>query len=154
MISITQLYGIITDITDAHLQMQQCFTGDLQQAMASTVTLKYPVVIANVTQVNYAYLSKTLTLSLIFLDKRESGDKNILDLENDLELCANDYYKVLNTNTYKEYFRIETATSQKVADRLKDDVAGWQLTLSVKMLNSICVDDLPFNSTFLNNIKL
>lgn len=152
--TITEIYNIIKNIQASHLQLKDTFVGAVNQAMAQDVVLEYPAVIASVTNVNYSHLKKSLTLNLIFIDKLDSGEKNLLFLENDLELICSDFYKVLTTSTYKEKFNIVSATSQKVADRLKDNVIGWSLVLELSVNDGICATALPFTSEFINNLKL
>lgn len=154
MIKISEIYQLINDIAVNHYQLKTVFIGTPQQAMAKDVALDYPALIVSVGNVTYNKLSKNVVINLLFIDKLESGERNVLHLENSLELIANDFYKIITTPLYKAKLAVNSAVSTKIADRMKDDVIGWLLSIDALVHDDVCIFDLPFDEDFLNTLMI
>lgn len=98
--------------------------------------------------ITYERLRSNISLNCFFIDKLQSGEGNINDVIDDMERVANDWFILLTQQEWiKDYFIIQNARSQPIADRLKDNIAGWLLEFTMLSNTRICLNDLPISGT-------
>ncbi|MEO0132870.1 MAG: hypothetical protein ABIK73_08085 [candidate division WOR-3 bacterium] len=98
-------------------------------------TLKYPALIAYIAtdgEMHRHLLRVNLIVTVI--DKLRDDEQNLLDLESDTLQIVADIYGELNTKIDNQIIAIaEGGRLQKIADKMKDRVVGWQIEIPLRL---------------------
>lgn len=143
--TLRQIDKALEAIAIGHKSVADYFWGDWPDSFESRVQ-KYPAVVCNVqTPVTFTKIT-TITLNVIVADQISAN--NLKEVESDTLQILHDFYRVLkHSPNWKEFAVVETARSDlKFKDRSPDEVAGWQGTYTLKLIESQGLCDLPLSN--------
>ena len=142
--TLRELDRAIEKIADSHDSLEDYFWGDWEDAYDGE-NRKYPLLLANVsTPVEFAKIT-TIKLNLAAVAQVARDQSNLKEVESDTLQYLHDVYKVMK---YSPWWNGFCAVSQasvglKFKDDSADQVAGWQVTLTIKMIEGFGLCDIP-----------
>lgn len=142
--SLNQIRVELKEIATAHLQINEFFWGDLQDAQAKTVV--YPLMNSYFTGNGTSFNKNTsvISMTLEFCDLIYKDDSNLNDVESDLVQICRDVYNTINNSTrWRKIGIVQTATATKFKHGTPDVVACVSLSISFKLRDVSGVCDLP-----------
>jgi len=120
------------------------FWGDWQDSFEGRVQ-KYPAVVCNI-QPNGTFTKiTTLTLNIIVVDRVAKNQSNLNEVESDTLQTLHDFFRVMkHSPNWKDFCAMQTAgPNLKFKDSSPDEVAGWQGSFTLKLMESMGLCDLP-----------
>jgi hypothetical protein len=142
--TLRQLDKALQKIAEAHDLKPDYFWGDWADSFEGRVQ-RYPAIVCNVkTPVNFGKVT-TIQLNIIAVDQVANGEVNLKDVESDTLQMLHDFHKVLKYSpNWNEFCAVQsTSADLKFKDSSPDQVAGWQSTLSIKLIETNGLCDLP-----------
>ena len=142
--TLRQLDKGIEGIAEAHIQVEDYFWGDWEDGFDSKER-KFPFIVANVSTPVAMSKITTLELNLICVDQIKNDDSNLKEVESDTLQILHDFFKTIKyAQNWKDFCAIAYANSNlKFKDAGADKVAGWQLTVNLKLMETTGTCDLP-----------
>jgi hypothetical protein len=120
------------------------FWGDWNDSFEGRVQ-KYPAIVCNVSpNIPFSKVT-TLTLNIVCVDQVSSDQKNLKDVESDTLQVLHDFYRVIkHSPNWKGFCAIQSAGANlKFKDSSPDEVAGWQSSIVLKLIESEGMCDIP-----------
>lgn len=151
-VTLRQLDKALQKIAEAHELKPDYFWGDWSDSFEGRVQ-RYPAIVCNVkTPVTFGKVT-TIQLNIIAVDQVANGEVNLKDVESDTLQILHDFYRVLKyAPNWNAFCSVQSATGDlKFKDSSPDQVAGWQTTLSIKLIDSIGLCDLPLDNYDFNS---
>lgn len=145
--TLRQLDKALQKIAEAHDLKPDYFWGDFNDSYEGRVQ-RYPAIVCNVkTPVNFGKIT-TIQLNIIAVDQVANGEVNLKDVESDTLQMLHDFYRVLKYSpNWNAFCSVQSSTADiKFKDSTADQVAGWQTTFSIKLIDSIGLCDLPLEN--------
>jgi hypothetical protein len=153
--TLRQLDRGVGAIAEGHDAVADYYWGDWVDSFEGRVQ-KYPASIANVSpSVSFGKVTR-LTLNIIIVDQVASDQSNLKDVESDTLQTLHDFYRVFkHSPNWKEFCVVESANVPiKFKDSTPDEVAGWQGSFTIKLIESEGLCDLPLSEyDFTKKIK-
>lgn len=142
--SLNQIRVELKEIASSHLQINEFYWGDLQDAQSKAVV--YPLMNCyyanNGTNLNNN--TSTINIVLEFCDLLYKDDSNLNDVESDLVQICRDVYQTINKSPrWKKLGSVQTATATKFKHGTSDVVACVSLSVSFNLRDGSGVCDLP-----------
>ena len=154
--TLRQINKGLSKIAEKHLQVADYFWGDWGDFFNGGKNRKYLAVIANVTPpITFSSITE-INLNLIAVDQVKDDNFNLDEVESDTLQVLHDFYRILkHSPNWKDIGAIRTNIAPlKFKDKGDDEVAGWQTTLTYKLIESIGICDLPMDDyDFTKKIK-
>lgn len=144
--TLRQIDAALDKVAAGHLQVADYFWGDWQDSYSEREQ-KYPAVVCNVPpNLDFSKITK-LQLNIICVDQVRKGNENLKEVESDTLQILHDFYRILkHAPNWKDFCVVASCTVPiKFKDKAPDDVAGWQATLSLKLIESEGLCDLPMD---------
>jgi len=125
------------------LQVADYFWGDWPDSYNHRAQ-KYPAVVCNVPPGLSFTKITTLQLNIICVDQVAEGQTNLKEVESDTLQTLHDIYKVLKFSPNWQEFCVVSSCSVplKFKDSCPDVVAGWQATLTMKLIETVGLCDI------------
>lgn len=133
-------------IAASHQQLADYFWGDWADSFEGRAQ-KYPALVVNVpTPVTFERVTTVLPINIIVADQVKQDQSNLKEVESDTLQILHDLYQLLRSSpNWNAFGVIKTASVPiKFKDKSPDEVAGWQLTINLKMIDTRGLCDLPF----------
>jgi hypothetical protein len=143
--SLLQINKGLQGISEKHLQVADYFWGDWGDFFNGGKNRKYLAIIANVTApITFSSITE-INLNLICVDQVKDDNFNLDEVESDTLQVLHDYFRIIkHSQNWKEIGAIRNTNSPlKFKDKGDDEVAGWQMTINYKLIESIGLCDLP-----------
>lgn len=142
--TLRQIDKALEEIARAHVQVADYFWGDWSDSFEGREQ-KYPAIVCNVeTPVDFTRVS-LLTIHVICVDQVATDQSNLKDVESDTLQIVHDFCKVMKySESWKGICAVQSATADlKFKDKSPDEVAGWQGTIKIKLIEELGMCDLP-----------
>ena len=146
-ITLKQLDNELREIALKHVQIQKYFFGeelDIQEANA----LEYCTLFANINNgsIDSHFVNANLVLAVV--DKVDTDKGNLLDVQSDTMQILNDIYSVLQYSTRWQNWNIisDSGNFEKLYDETDSIMAGWSITINLKIKGNIGVCNTAFNN--------
>jgi hypothetical protein len=147
-ISLRQLDREMQGLVQSHVQVDSYFWGDWSDSFEGRVQ-QYPAVVVNVPS-GVSFFEKTteLQLNVICVAQVTKGQENLKEVESDTLQILRDIYQALRFGeNWNAYAIVKNASAPiKFKDTSPDEVAGWQMTLDLKLIDASQLCDLPFEN--------
>lgn len=142
--SLNQIRVELKEIASSHLQINEFYWGDLQDAQSKAVV--YPLMNCyyanNGTNLNNN--TSTINIVLEFCDLLYKDDSNLNDVESDLVQICRDVYQTINKSPrWKKLGSVQAATATKFKHGTPDVIACVSLSVSFNLRDGSGVCDLP-----------
>lgn len=144
--TLRQLDKALQKIAEAHALKPDYFWGDWADSFEGRVQT-YPAIVCNVqTPIIFGKVT-TLQLNIIAVDQISAKETNLKEVESDTLQILHDFYRVLKYSpNWNSFCSVQSASNNlKFKDSSPDQVAGWQTTLSIKILENTGLCDLPLD---------
>jgi len=142
--SVNQIRLELSQIQQAHLQLNSFFWGDFLRAYKENTELNYPLMGGFYPNANLLNNQTQLQLTIFVCDKMYKDWSNLNDVESDtLQICR-DVYNVINSSTrWQRIGRVQSCSVSKFIERGGDEVAGHTMTFQLLLRDKSGVCDLP-----------
>lgn len=145
-ITINQLNKQLREIATYHTQIQSYYFGeelDIQEANA----LKDCTLFATINNGSVNSHFTNVNLVLVVVDKLNTGNANLIDVQSDTLQILNDIYSVLQYSTKWQEWNIvsDTGNIEKIFEGTDSILAGWSMTVNLKIKRSVGVCNTAFN---------
>ncbi len=144
-VTLRQIDKAVEEIAKAMAQtVADYFWGDWSDSFEGRVQ-KYPAIVCNVEPAIPFSKITTLTLNIICVDQVSSDQKNLNEVESDTLQILHDFYRVMkHSPNWKDFCSVQSAgTNLKFKDSSPDQVAGWQMPIILKLIESEGLCDIP-----------
>lgn len=144
--TLRQIDRALKAIAAGHDLKPDYFWGDWQDSFEGR-TQKYPAIVCNVAP-NVPFTKVTqITLNIIAVDQVATDHSNLDEVESDMLQLLHDYFRVMkHSPNWKDFCVVVTAnTDLKFKDKSPDEVAGWQMVITIKLIESEGLCDLPLS---------
>jgi hypothetical protein len=131
--------------TGMPLTVADYFWGDWRDSFTDRVQ-KYPAVVCNVSApVGMTSRVTRMQLNVICVDQVTRDSKNLKDVESDTLQVLHDFVKVIRSSpNWRDFCVVESASAGiKFKDLSPDQVAGWQVTINLKLMETGGLCDIP-----------
>lgn len=144
--TLLQVSRALSEIAGAHVQVADYFWGDWSDSFEGRVQ-KYPAVVCNVTPFVPFTKITSITVNIIVVDQVARDQSNLNEVESDTLQILHDFFRVMkHSPNWKDFCAIQTAgVNLKFKDKSPDEVAGWQMAITIKMIESEGLCDLPLS---------
>lgn len=143
--TLRQLDQALGLIAASHQQLADYFWGDWPDSFEGRVQ-KYACMVCNVSAAPmFNRVTTDLPLNIIVADQVARDQSNLKDVESDTLQILRDVYNVIrNSPNWQAFCVIKTANVPiKFKDKSPDEIAGWQMQLVIKLIDSRGLCDLP-----------
>jgi hypothetical protein len=138
------------------VQLNDFYYGDWQEAHEGRVAT-FPLNVVNIaTPVGFDNQVTNLIVNVIVCDQVAKDHSNLDEVESDTLQILHDLYKVVrNAENWQRVLIVTRASAAvKFRDATPDEVAGWQMQLSVKMAETSGLCDIPLDGySFTDSLK-
>ena len=136
--TLNQIIKLFTDIATNHDMIQSFGFGDLWEYSANndglTKNKRTPTFWAVLEDSTINDNELTLNFSLLFFDTVKKDEFNETEVLSDTLRIAQDVFSILQSPTYYSKFVIvSTSNLQDFTERFDDEVAGWKMTLGIRI---------------------
>lgn len=145
--TLRQLDQAFKEIASSHQQLADYFWGDWADSFEGRIQ-QYPCLVVNVPPpFTFERVTTVLQLNIIVADQVNRDQSNLKEVESDTLQILQDIYRIVRSSpNWNEFCVIKQMTGGiKFKDSSPDEVAGWQITLSLKMIDSRGLCDLPLD---------
>lgn len=146
--SLRQLDKAFEAIALSHQQLADYFWGDWADSFEGRIQ-QYPVLVCNCpAPFVFERVTTVLQLNIIVADQVQKDYSNWDEVESDTLQILQDVYRVIRSSpNWQEFGVIKQMTGGiKFYDASPDDIIGWQMTISLKMIDSRGLCDLPLDN--------
>ena len=141
-LSPNQLRVELKEIQIAHLQLNNFYWGDVQDATVDAVT--YPLMNCYYPTGSFKNNSTPLQVSISVSDLIYKDGSNLNDVESDTLQIARDIYNVINKSTrWKRIGKVTASNYTKFKWGTNDVTAGHTLTITLELRDVSGICDLP-----------
>jgi hypothetical protein len=142
--TLRQIDAALAKVATGHVQVADYFWGDWADSFSDRKQL-YPAIVCNIPPGPIFAKITTLQLNVICVDQVATDQTNLKEVESDTLQILHDYYKVLKYSPNWRAFCVVSAANVplKFKDECPDQVAGWQLVLTLKLIESEGLCDIP-----------
>jgi hypothetical protein len=142
--SINQIRTELSEIQQAHAQVNSFFWGDFLRAYKENTELNYPLMGAFYPTAGFLNNQTTLQLTVFVCDKMYKDWSNLNDVESDtLQICR-DIFQTINSSTrWQRIGRVQSCSVTKFIERGGDEVAGHTMTFQILLRDNSGVCGLP-----------
>lgn len=158
MTSLNQIIKLFQDIATNHNQIQSFGFGDLWEYSANhdglTKNKKTPTFWAVLEDSNITDNELTLNFSLLFFDLVKKDEFNETEVLSDTLRIATDVWAVLDSDNFYDNFTLtKTANLQDFTERFDDEVAGWKMSISLRIQGAMDSCSAPITIPTITNIQ-
>jgi hypothetical protein len=143
--SINQLNSELQAIQDAHYQLNDYYFGEFNLALQKR-DLLYPVMICDY---NTATLNQNLSSVQMFItiaDKVYKDNSNLIETKSDtLQICRDLFNIIKKSQRWGAIGRVTQGSVNAFVERGKDEVAGHVMNITIDLLDSNGICNLPMN---------
>jgi hypothetical protein len=153
--TLRQIDRAVQRIAEGHDLKPDYFWGDWQDSFEGRVQ-RYPAIVCAVQPGVSLSKVTTLTLTIIAVDQVSRDQKNLKEVESDTLQILHDFFRVMkHSPNWKEFCAVTSANAPlKFKDKSPDEVAGWQIAVTLKLIESEGLCDLPLSDyDFTKKIK-
>ena len=142
--SINQIRKELSEIQQAHAQVNSFFWGDFLRAYKENTELNYPLMGAFYPTAGFLKNQTTIQLTVFVCDKMYKDWSNLNDVESDtLQICR-DIFQTINSSTrWQRIGRVQSCSVTKFIERGGDEVAGHTMTFQILLRDNSGVCGLP-----------
>ena len=142
--SINQIRKELSEIQQAHAQVNSFFWGDFLRAYKENTELNYPLMGAFYPTAGFLNNQTTIQLTVFVCDKMYKDWSNLNDVESDtLQICR-DIFQTINSSTrWQRIGRVQSCSVTKFIERGGDEVAGHTMTFQILLRDTSGVCGLP-----------
>lgn len=147
--TLRQLDQAFAAIATSHEQLADYFWGDWSDAFHGDPSRKFALLVVNVpTPFIFDKNTNTIPVNIIVADQVARDHSNLKDVESDTLQILEDIYKIITKSpNWMAFCVVKSMTGNlKFKDDTPDEVAGWQMTLQLKLINTRCLTDIPLNN--------
>lgn len=146
--TLRQLDQALELIAQSHQQLADYYWGDWADAFEGRVC-KFGLMVCNVSAApSFNRVTTNIPLNIAVADQVAQDQSNLKEVESDTLQILRDIYNVIrNSPNWQAFCVIESANVPiKFKDKSADEVAGWQMQLVLKMIDSRGLCDLPLDN--------
>ncbi len=146
--TLRQLDKAFSEIAASHQQLADYFWGDWADSFEGRAQ-KYACMVVNVPPpFTFERTTTVIPINIIIADQVAQDQSNLKDVESDTLQILHDVYQIVRSSPNWNAIGVIKAMSGaiKFKDSTPDQVAGWQMTLQLKMIDARGLCDLPFNN--------
>ena len=142
--SINQIRKELSEIQQAHAQVNSFFWGDFLRAYKENTELNYPLMGAFYPTAGFLKNQTSFQLTVFVCDKMYKDWSNLNDVESDtLQICR-DIFQTINSSTrWQRIGRVQSCSVTKFIERGGDEVAGHTMTFQILLRDNSGVCGLP-----------
>ena len=142
--SINQIRTELSEIQQAHAQVNSFFWGDFLRAYKENTELNYPLMGAFYPTAGFLNNQTSIQLTVFVCDKMYKDWSNLNDVESDtLQICR-DIFQTINSSTrWQRIGRVQSCSVTKFIERGGDEVAGHTMTFQILLRDNSGVCGLP-----------
>lgn len=148
-VTLRQLDKALEAIATGHDQLADYFWGDWRDAFDQGVTRKFSIMVCNVSAApTFNRVTTDLPINIAIADQVAKDHSNLKEVESDTMQMLRDVYNIIrNSPNWTAFCAIKTATVPiKFKDSTPDEVAGWQMQIVLKLIDSRGLCDLPLTN--------
>jgi hypothetical protein len=143
--SINQLNAELQAIQEAHYQLNDYYFGEFNLALQKR-DLLYPVMICDY---NTATLNTTISSVQMFItiaDKVYKDNSNLIETKSDtLQVCRDLFNIIKKSQRWGAIGRVTQGSVNAFVEKGKDEVAGHVMNITIDLLDSNGICNLPLN---------
>lgn len=143
--TLRQLDTAFEDIAKSHIQLKDYFWGEWADSFESRAQ-KYACMVVNVPPpFTFERVTTVIPVNIIVADQVKTDQSNLKDVESDTFGILQDIQRVIRSSqNWNDFCVIKQMTGAvKFKDKSPDEVAGWQMTVYLKMIDSRGLCELP-----------
>ena len=144
--TLRQIDRALQEIAKGHTLKPDYYWGDWSDAFEGRIQ-KYPAIICNVQPVVTFTKITSLSINIIAVDQISRDQSNLNEVESDTLQILHDFFRVMkHSPNWKDFCAIQSSgTNLKFKDSAADQVAGWQNSTTIKLMESEGLCDLPLD---------
>jgi hypothetical protein len=143
--TLNQIIAKLESIASSHQQINSFAIGDLSDLLKGN--RNYPLMYVVLLPSSYQDKEFRLNLSVLLMDLVDNGKANENEVLSDMLLIASDVRALLMAPENASLYLIDkNSTVDPFTERFEDDVAGWNINITFRIMDLMDRCRIPLNS--------